>query len=52
MYLQGLTNKLTRIQETIESIPSIPSTETKIKVMAGEVDQIKWRMRYLNKLLT
>jgi|JI9StandDraft_2_1071091.scaffolds.fasta_scaffold177550_3 hypothetical protein len=50
MYLQGLTNKLVRLQEGLETIPSIPSTEVKIKLMTGEIDQTKWRMRYLNKL--
>ena len=50
LYLQGLTNKLTRLQEGLETIPSIPSTEIKITIMTGEIDQTKWRMRYLNKL--
>lgn len=50
MYLQGLTNKLTRLQEGLEDIPSIPSTEVKIRMMTGEIDQTKWRMRYLKKL--
>lgn len=51
MYLQGLTFKLNRLEETLENTPSIPSTEQRLRELGGEIDQIKWRMRYLNKLI-
>lgn len=48
--MQGMTNKLNRMSETLDALPSIPINEAKAKIIEGEIDQMKWRMRYIKKI--
>lgn len=50
LYVQGMTNKLNRMTDTLDALPALPANETKAKIIEGEIEQMKWRMRYLRKI--
>ena len=50
MYLQGLTFKLDRLRQEYEKMPSTTSKQLKLEQVESEINQIKWRMKYIKKI--
>ena len=50
LYLQGLTFKLERLKEEYEQLPSLSSTQFLEKKLQHDEAEVRWRMRYLEKL--
>jgi hypothetical protein len=50
LYLQGLRFKLERLKEEYESVPSFSSTEFIEKKLSHDEAEVRWRIRYLEKL--
>lgn len=50
LYLQGLTFKLERLKEDYQALPSVSSTQFLEKKLTHEEAEVRWRIRYLEKL--
>lgn len=50
LYKQGLNNKLSRLSEELEVLPTNYWYQNKRQRYEADIEQLRWRLFYLNKL--